>query len=87
MNVVRPIPDELAERLTAAGDNLERRALEAFGLAEYQAGHLTHFELRQLLGMPTRFELDAFLKQHGIDDGTTLAEFAREREDLDQLGL
>jgi len=87
MNVTVHIPDELAERLAAEGGDLERRVLEALALAEYQAGRLTHFELRQLLGIATRFELDGFLKERGINDGMTLEEFAREGEDLDQLGL
>jgi hypothetical protein len=87
MNVIVRIPDDLAERLGVDAAALERRALEAFGLAEYQAGRLTHFELRQLLGIPTRFELDGFLKERGINDGMTLEEFERELEDLDRLGL
>ena len=32
------IPDHLAERLAPAGDDLSRRALEAFALEEYKAG-------------------------------------------------
>ena len=40
MNVTVRIPDELAERLAAEGGDLERRALEAFAVAEYHAGRL-----------------------------------------------
>jgi hypothetical protein len=36
MNLTLHIPDEMAARLATAGSDLERRALEAFGLAEYQ---------------------------------------------------
>jgi hypothetical protein len=43
--------------------------------------------LRQLLGILTRFELDGFLKEHGINDGMTLEEFARDSEELDRLGV
>jgi hypothetical protein len=62
MNVTLRIPDELAQRLAADGGNLKRRALEGFALGEYRAGRLTAFELRQLLDIPTRYELDGFLK-------------------------
>jgi hypothetical protein len=86
MNLTVPIPDELAARLGAA-DDLSRRALEAFALAEYQAGRLTRPELRRLLGFSTRYELDGFLKSHGINEGMTLEEFERDRETLDRLGL
>jgi hypothetical protein len=48
MNVTLRIPDDLAKRLSAAGDDLSRRALEAFAVDEYRAGRLTRPELRRL---------------------------------------
>jgi len=87
MNVTVRIPDELAERLAAEGGDLERRALEGFALAEYQAGRVTRPELRRLLGFGTRYELDGFLKAHGVNEGMTLEEFESDRETLDRLGL
>ena len=83
MNLTVPIPDELAARLGAA-DELSRRALEAFALAEYQAGRLTRPELPRLLGFSTRNELDGFLKAHGIDEGMALEEFERDRDPAEQ---
>ena len=65
MNVTVHIPDDLAKRLTAAGGDLSRRALEAFALEEYKSGHLTETELRQLLGYETRAALDGFLSVMG----------------------
>ena len=82
MNLTVPIPDELAARLSAA-DDLSRRALEAFALAEYQAGRLTRSELHRLLGFATRYEFDGFLKAHGVNEGITLEEFERERESFE----
>ena len=40
MDVTFQIPDELANRVTTAGD-LSRRALEAFALEELRAGRVT----------------------------------------------
>lgn len=86
MNVTVRIPDELAERLSAGGADLERRALEAFALAEYQAGRLTDSELCRLLGIETRYELDGILKARGIFHDATLADPERERKNLpDQI--
>ena len=87
MNVTVRVPGELAERLAAVGGDLERRALEGFALAEYQAGRLARSELRHLLGFSTRYELDGFLKAHGVNEGMTLEEFEKDRETLDRLGL
>ena len=64
MNITVHIPDEMAERLAAEGGDLERRALEAFAVAEYQAGRLFASDLGQLLGL-SRYEVDGFLKERG----------------------
>jgi hypothetical protein len=87
MNVTVHIPDELAHRLAADGGDLERRALEGFALAEYQVGRLTAVELRQLLGIPTRYELDGFLKAHGVFEDYTLEDLEQERRTLERLGF
>lgn len=65
MNVTLPIPDDLADRLGPAGD-VSRRALEAFAAEEYRAGRLTASELRRLLGLATRGEVESFLRTRGV---------------------
>jgi hypothetical protein len=75
------IPDDLARRLGTVGE-IERRALEALALEEFKLGHLTRPELRRLLGLGTRMKLDEFLKAHDVYEPYTLADLAREREDL-----
>ena len=87
MNVTVQIPDELAKRLTAAGGDLSRRALEAFALEEYKSGHLTKPELQQLLGYETRAVLDGFLKAHAVFEEYTPEDLEQERCDLMRLGL
>ena len=88
MNVTVQIPDDLAKRLGASGDDLSRRALEGFALEEYKGGHLTKPELRRLLGYETRAALDGFLKEHGlVEDLPTVADLERERQDLRSVGF
>jgi len=86
MNLVLPIPDDVAEHLGEAGE-VARRALEAFGIAEYQAERLTEAELRRMLGFETRYELDGFLKERGVFLAYTMEDLQRERETLDRLGI
>ena len=87
MNLTVQIPDDLAGRLSAAGGDLSRRALEALALEEYKSGHLTEAELQKLLGFGTRYKLDGFLKEHDVWIDYTLDDFHREIDSLEHLGF
>jgi len=87
MNLTVEIPDDLAGRLNAAGGDLSRRALEALGLEECKSGRITKAELRRLLGIGTRHELDGFLKAHQVWVDYTVEDFRRELQDLKRLGF
>jgi hypothetical protein len=87
MDLTLHIPDEVAERLVAAGGDLSRRALEAFALEEHKAGRITECQLRQLLGFETRYELDGFLKAHEVWIAYTPEDLERERAALRRLGF
>jgi hypothetical protein len=76
------IPAELAERLGGPGPGLDRQALEALAVAAYQAGELTAYELRLMLDIETRHELDGFLKARGVCEPVTLDDIRRDLEDL-----
>jgi hypothetical protein len=87
MNVSVPMPDDLAERLSAAGIDLSRRALEGFALEEYKSGHISKAELRRWLGFETRYELDGFLKEHRVSADVTIDDLRRDLQDLQSLGF
>lgn len=87
MELTLHIPDDVARRLSAAGGDLSRRALEAFALEEHKAGRLTEAQLRQVLGFETRDELDGFLKAHEVWLNFTREDLERERAALRRLGF
>ena len=87
MNLNVEIPDDPAERLAAAGDDLSRRALEGFALEEYKARRITKAELRRLLGLETRYELDGFLKAHRVSTNVTIEDLRRQVATLERLGF
>jgi hypothetical protein len=87
MELTVQIPDELAGRMRASGGNLSRRALEALALAEFKSGRITKPELRRLLGFGTRYQLDGFLKSHGVYEDYTMEDFELDRDALKQLGF
>jgi Uncharacterised protein family (UPF0175) len=70
MQVTLEIPDELAAVLAGSGRELSRAALEAIGLEAYRQRRVSGYQLRTLLGIPSRFELDAFLKEHEVEKYT-----------------
>lgn len=72
----------LADHLGGPGPALDRQAQEALAVAAYQAGELTSHELRQMLGIETRYELDGFLKARGVYEPVTPEDFRRDLEDL-----
>ncbi|MGC2661281.1 MAG: UPF0175 family protein [Bryobacteraceae bacterium] len=86
------IPDELAASLTTPGQDLARAALEAWGLEAYRQRRLSGYQLRILLGIPSRWDLDGFLKEHQVEtytveelqqDLATIRE-SREQQKLDR---
>lgn len=70
MQITVEIPDELKAALAAPGQDLSRSALEAIGLEAYRQRRISGYQLRTLLGIPSRFDLDAFLKEHEVYDYT-----------------
>ena len=70
MEITVTLPDDLAAPMLPHGQEPSRAALEALGLEAYRQRRITGYQLRTLLGIPSRYELDGFLKQHEIDDYT-----------------
>lgn len=65
--------------MTPPGRDSARAALEAWGVEAYRNGRVSAFQLRQLLGIRSRWDLDAFLKEYGVFD-YTLEEFESDLE-------
>ncbi len=87
MEVTVHIPDDLVSRMNRTGADLSRRALEGLALEEYRNGHISEPDLLRLLGFQTRYELDGFLKAHGLYENVTMADIDRDLADLKSLGM
>jgi mRNA-degrading endonuclease RelE of RelBE toxin-antitoxin system/predicted HTH domain antitoxin len=61
------IPEEIANRLESEWGDLAQRTLEALAIEAYRSNVLTTAQIQQLLNLPSRWDVDAFLKQHQID--------------------
>ena len=63
------LPDDLTRHPDPA-----REALEALAIAAFRSGALSAYDTRRLLGFETRYELDGFLRTHGVWEGASTVE-------------
>jgi hypothetical protein len=68
MPVTITLPDDLVAALLTPDKEPALAALEAIGLEVYRQRRITRYQLRTLLGIETRYELDGFLKDHKVYD-------------------
>ncbi len=70
MRINLDIPDDLAATLARPGQDPARAAVEALGLEAYRERRISAYQLRILLGIRSRWDLDAFLKEHRVETYT-----------------
>jgi hypothetical protein len=59
---------------------ITRAALEALAVEGVRSGKLTVYQARQVLGIPSRYEMDGFLKAHGVFLPASLDEVVKDSE-------
>ncbi len=75
------LPEEIVRQLEFKWNDLPRAALESLVADAYRCDLVSAEQLRRVLGFDTRFEVEAFLKQHGVYD-YTLEDLEQDRETL-----
>ena len=78
------IPDDLAASITPSGQDPSRGVLEAVGLEAFRQRRISAYQLRRLLGIPSRWDLDAFLKERQVESYTA-EDFEHDLATLDEL--
>jgi len=66
MQVHLDVPEDVAQRFAAEPGGITRAALEALAIEGVRSGKLTVYQAREMLGIPSRYEMDGFLKAHGV---------------------
>lgn len=66
MQITVEIPDDIAQQLDQTEAHLSRRLLELVIADAYGCGKISAAELRQILQLPNRLAVHAFLKRMGI---------------------
>ncbi len=80
MDVHLEIPEEFARQFASDSKGLARLALEALAAEGVRSGKLTTFQARRLLGIPSRYEMDGFLKAHGVYLDLTLEDVQKDSD-------
>ena len=80
MDVHLEVPEELARQLASDGKNLARVALEALAVEGVRSEKLSVFQARELLGIQSRYEMDGFLKKHGVFLDLTLEDVRKDAD-------
>ena len=78
MKIWLDLPDAAVKQLAEEGRDLSRAALEALAIDAYRMNRLTGYQLCRLLEIPSRDDLDEFLKRHGVPLEYTIEDFERE---------
>src|SRR5271166_528873 len=83
MQITLELPDTIAQQL-AQGQDLSRAALEALVAESCRAHRLSDHQAAELLGL-SRYELDGFLKEHGVFLDYSIEDYKRECEAGERL--
>ena len=73
--LVKDTTDDIVEQLHAERRDLSRAALEALAIDAYRMTRITAHQLCRVLDIPSQYELDGFLTQHGVPLEYSLADF------------
>ena len=88
MQLTIELPDEIAMGLLSKNRaDLSRTVLEMIALEGYRSGELTHAQVGRLLGLESRFDVEAFLKEHEVALLYTPEDLEQDRLAHRQLGL
>ncbi len=87
MRVTIQLPDDISTALEQQWDDVPRRSLEAIAVEAYRTGALTESQVRRLLGLDSRFQVHALLKEHHVPLQYTAADLEDDLRAQRELGI
>lgn len=87
MRVTLDLPDDISAALEDRWRNIPRQALEALAVEGYRTGALSENQVRRLLGLESRFDVHALLKEHRVPLRYTEEDVERDLAAHRELGL
>jgi len=80
MKIAVELPEDIAKRLEGKWGDLSQAAREAIAIEGYRSGVLSQSQVQRLLGLASRWEVDAILKRAGVYLEYTEEDLDRELE-------
>jgi predicted HTH domain antitoxin len=87
MRVTIQLPDDISASLEEHWHDVPRRSLEAIAVEAYRTGALTESQVRRLLGLESRFQVHALLKEHNVPLQYTAADLEDDLRAQRELGI
>ncbi len=85
MQITVEVPDEIVQRLEQTEGDLSRRVLEVIIADAYRSGKISTAEVGQILQLPSRLSVHAFLKRMGVYLNYDEAELAQDLQTLKEF--
>ena len=87
MRVTIQLPDDISAALEERWDDVPRRSLEAIAVEAYRTGALSESQARRLLGLESRFQVHALLKEHDVPLQCSAADLEDDLQTQRALGI
>lgn len=87
MTVTIQLPADISAALGERWDDVPRRSLEAIAMEGYRTGALSEGQVRRVLGVETRFQVHAMLKEHHVPLRYTSADLEDDLATQRDLGV
>jgi predicted HTH domain antitoxin len=87
MRVTIDLSADVSAALQERWDDVSRRALEALAVEGYRTGALTETQVTRMLGLESRFDVHALLKEHRVPLRYTQADLENDLTALREIGV
>lgn len=79
------IPEAIKNLLAAEWGDVSRAAIESLAIESYRTGKLTIGQVASLLGLETRWDVERWLGERGVEWNYDIQEFEDDLRTLDDL--
>ncbi len=87
MQITINLPEEISSSLQGHWEDVSRHVLEATAVEGYRTGALSEAQVMRLMGLASRFEVRALLKEHRVPLGYSMEDLEEDLAAQRELGV